>query len=204
MPHRFNQLEFVVRRFIAARNTFLLNGGRDLLRLRANGGGDENAISDALRDELERALGEAGALADATVDREYFYDGEIGKALCGMDRHGELLSRISRNLRPGGEVGIRPGIIVHRRGPAGPNYLVFEVKKRSNRNRYQTKFDRLKLEELASMRQKYHYRFGLQVRAVDSRVEVERDLELVSVWCDGIEVPAAKVVAIWAANSASS
>lgn len=110
------------------------------------------------------------------------------------------ITRASRNLRPDGEVGIRPDIIVHRRGPEGPNHLVFEVKKRSNRNRYQTKFDRLKLEEMTSLRQKYHYGFGLQVRAVDARVQADRDLDLVSVWRDGTEVPAAEVVAISAAT----
>lgn len=169
-----NQLDFVRNRFVAASSAFLQSEGLDLLRPRKNGGGTEQDISGAFARHFEEVLRREDALGEAEVDAEYHYYGNQAKMMAAMEQYAEVIERARRNLRYNGSVGIRPDIIVHRRGPEGPNYLVIEVKKRSNRSAAQERFDLLKLEMLTAATQNYQYRFGLQVRAFDSNDVAQR------------------------------
>ena len=189
MSSPLNQLDFVRGRFAAACGAFLHGRGLDLLRPRENSGGTEQQISGEFARHLEKVLRTNGVLGDAEVDAEYYYDGDQAKMMAAMEQYAEVIEQARRKLRYNGSVGIRPDIIVHRRGPEGPNYLVIEVKKRSNRSVAQERFDLLKLKMLTSPIQKYHYGFGLQVRAFDSSDAAQRRLELLSVWSNGARVP---------------
>jgi hypothetical protein len=63
---------------------------------------------------------------DHSVDVEYNRHGDIPKKL-GLSE--ECANRWDRN----GKAFVVPDVIVHRRGPSGPNILVLELKKTTNR-----------------------------------------------------------------------
>jgi hypothetical protein len=62
-----------------------------------------------------------------TVDVEYNRDGAIPKRL-------GLPEECANHRNPDGEALAVPDVIVHRRGPEGPNILVLELKKTTNRD----------------------------------------------------------------------
>ena len=66
-----------------------------------------------------------GEFPDHAVDAEYNRDGDTPKRL-GLEEE------CANDRDENGESLVVPDIIVHRRGPDGPNILVLEVKKTSN------------------------------------------------------------------------
>lgn len=182
------QLDFVRSRFKTAGDLFLLGRGMHLLQRREDGGGTEQEISGEFARHFDAVLRRDGVLGEAEVDAEYYYDGDEAKMMSAMEQYADVIESARRRLRYNGKVGIRPDIIVHRRGREGPNHLVIEVKKRSNGSVAQERFDLLKLRMLTSPGQKYRYGLGLQVRACDSRDPAARRLELVSVWQNGAQI----------------
>lgn len=183
------QLDFVLNRFNLAQVAFTRGPGMDLLRLREEGGGTEQEISGGFAVFLERVLRADGVLGDAEVDAEYYWHGDRAKMIATMWPHSDVIRRACRRIRFDGSVGIRPDIIVHRRGAEGPNHLVIEVKKQSNKSKAQERFDLLKLEMLTSPDQDYRYAFGMQVLALDSSDTGQRKLEVISIWRNGARVP---------------
>jgi hypothetical protein len=188
MPPSLTQLDCIRGRFDAACGAFMADGGRELLQLKADGGATEQRISGALALHLRSELRDFIASEDVVVDAEYFYDGDDAKMMAAMGPFADIIERARRRMRYDGRVGIRPDIIVHRRGPEGPNYFVIEVKKRSNGSAAQTEFDLLKLRMMTSPEQKYRYIYGFQVRAFDSDNAEERKLEVLSTWHGGKQV----------------
>jgi hypothetical protein len=65
---------------------------------------------------------------DWAVDVEYNRDGDTPKRL-------GLPKECANYVNQAGEALVVPDVIVHRRGPAGPNMLVLELKKTTNRCR---------------------------------------------------------------------
>ena len=84
------------------------------------------------------------------VDSEYNRNGEVPKALKAVL---EDVKRRKPDTKSKGHVF--PDLILHRRGPAGPNLLVIEAKKESERTPENEAFDRLKL---AAYQDELHYR----------------------------------------------
>jgi len=66
-----------------------------------------------------------GTFPEYAVDAEYNRDGDTPKRL---DLHSDCANYRNEH----GESLVVPDVIVHRRGPEGPNILVLEVKKTSN------------------------------------------------------------------------
>ena len=66
-----------------------------------------------------------GEFPDQNVDAEYNRDGDTPKRL-------DLPEDCANYRNEHGESLVVPDVIVHRRGPEGPNILVLEVKKTSN------------------------------------------------------------------------
>jgi hypothetical protein len=85
---------------------------------------------------------------DHAVDVEYNRFGDLVKRLRLPD---ECVRRLNRNADPAAV----PDIIVHSRGPRGPNILVLELKKTSNPTRRDC--DRVRIHEF---RKQLEYKFG--------------------------------------------
>ena len=78
-----------------------------------------------------------------------------------------------------------PDIIVHERGKKGTNYLVVELKKKSNSNPDSLRLDQLKLSRLTADDCEYHYILGAEVLAVDLPDKTRRGLQIVEYWEHG-------------------
>ncbi len=85
---------------------------------------------------------------DHSVDIEYSRDGGIAPkrlalpAQCGRKKHGV----------------VRPDVIVHQRGPDGPNLLVLELKKSASRDPSQCDRNRIR-----AFRREFGYTFGATI-----------------------------------------
>jgi hypothetical protein len=131
---------------------------------------------------LENNLGErciAGRLAiylqqtfsDLSVDVEYNRDGIAPKTL-------DLPENCADYKNESGEALVVPDVIVHRRGPGGPNILVIEIKKSTNPNRHGMR-DR---ERVRAFRAQLRYEFGALIMC-ETRPGRKPDLS-VSEWIE--------------------
>ena len=91
------------------------------------------------------------------VDVEYNRAGEIAKRV-------PLSERCAKRWNRDGEALAIPDIIVHQRGPEGPNILVLELKKTTNP--VDANCDR---ERIEAFRQHLHYEFGALIECETRR-----------------------------------
>ncbi len=175
----------VVKRYLnQAFENFRTAEGQWMLQPRRQGGESETAISDRLVLHLEAVM-RPEVPNEVHVNPEYRNLGAGPKILDDMGEYAEIIAAAKRNLRYNRSIGIRPDIIIHQPGQFGPNYLVIELKKRSNRSSKQRRFDRLKLELLTASSREYRYEFGFELRAHDSSDTKKRKIEILSIWNNG-------------------
>jgi hypothetical protein len=86
--------------------------------------------------------------SEYSVDVEYNRQGNIPKKL-------ELSEECANYLDEEGKASVVPDVIVHRRGPDGPNILVLELKKTSNRDPRRCDYERVR-----ALRTQLGYSFG--------------------------------------------
>jgi hypothetical protein len=161
--------------------------GNQMLQPVHEGGETEPRISEELACHLKNVM-YGKVPAEICTDTEYRRLGEGPKILDDMNEYAELIRKAQRRLNYNKSIGIRPDIIVHKRGAAGPNYFVIELKKGSNHSVKQKAFDRLKLALMTAEERQYRYGFGFEMRACDSSIAQMRKVEIVSVWSLGREV----------------
>jgi hypothetical protein len=82
------------------------------------------------------------------------FEGKNGSEYCKVDCEYDKFGEIGKGI---GSKGIRPDIIVHKRGNQSNNLIVIEVKKRET----PLDWDERKLKWMTSQRGKYHYKLGL-------------------------------------------
>jgi len=125
----------------------------------------ERAIAARLAMHLQREFPEY------KVDAEYNRQGENPKRLMLPEECAGYRNENDESLAV-------PDVIVHTRGPEGPNLLVLELKKTTNPDRGQC--DRVRLR---AFRERFDYRFGALILC-----ETRRDRELgiaIREWLDG-------------------
>lgn len=88
---------------------------------------------------------------EQNVDAEYNRDGDIPKQL-GLED--DCANYVDEN----GESRVVPDVIVHLRGPDGPNILVLEVKKTTNPAKHNCDSARIH-----AFRAQYHYEFAARI-----------------------------------------
>ena len=135
-------------------------------------------------------LGEQGPLA---VDCEYNRHFGEGKELEGdADRIRDVVLKARHRMLQADDDGfyvfsVAPDIVVHQRGVDVNNFLVVEVKKRSNTETEE--YDALKLELFTKPKDEqrgYAYRFGAWVIAEDTCCPEKRCLRITKQFHDGV------------------
>lgn len=111
------------------------------------------------------------AFPELNVDVEYNRHGITPKML-------ELPENCADYRNEDGEAFVVPDVIVHRRGPGGPNILVLEMKKSSNPNRRGIR----DYERVRSFREQLQYEFGALIMC-ETRRGHDPDI-MVSEWVE--------------------
>jgi hypothetical protein len=156
-----------------------------LRRNQVHGGVHERTVAHRLAFYLELELRADKVPGSVSVDCEYNRFGQDPKILSEMESFRKIIEAADRNLTSRGELSILPDIIVHERGEKGTNYLVVELKKKSNSNPDSLRLDQLKLSRLTADDCEYHYILGAEVLAVDLPDESKQDLSIVAYWQHG-------------------
>jgi hypothetical protein len=117
---------------------------------------------------------------DNDVDVEYNRMGDVAKRLRGLPA--ECFRRRNREVERKAPVAV-PDVIVHRRGPAGPNLLVIELKKTSNPEGMDC--DRRRIH---AFREQLGYRYGALVECATRN---DPDMRVVEWIAAGGQSPAA-------------
>lgn len=164
--------------------------GKAHLRPRSLGGSLEPDVTQALADALEYVMRHEYKIPqNIVVTPEYRWRGDEHKFFDDVMDYAREIKAANRNIQPDGTLRIRPDIIVHEYGPAGPNYFVLELKMSTNKSRAQTEFDHLKLQLMTAGGRGYEYHLGIELRAHRAFFEDDRRIEIVSQWQNGTRLP---------------
>lgn len=136
-----------IKILVFAKQQFLLRD-KSLLKIDAH----ERSLTHKFAEYLQIAIEKYFEGEKINVDCEYNRDGKDSKKIY------EITNIVGEKVNTDSLISITvyPDIIVHKRGPKGPNHIVIEAKKDPNKT--EIKLDR---EKLIRTRRLYHYNFAV-------------------------------------------